>query len=89
MEKVGILTRQNETVALATIIESKGSTPLHVGKKIVYRDDTIKGTVGGGLAEYYIIEESVKALFVDSLRIHFFKYVYNLVLTGGHSKKLL
>lgn len=47
MEKVAMLTRQNETFALAMIIESKGSTPRHVGKMIVYRDGTIEGTVGG------------------------------------------
>jgi xanthine dehydrogenase accessory factor len=62
MEKVAMLNRQNETFALAMIIESKGSTPRHVGKMIVYLDGTIEGTVGGGLAEHYIIEESVKAL---------------------------
>jgi xanthine dehydrogenase accessory factor len=62
MEKVAKLTRQNETFALAMIIESKGSTPSHVGKMIVYRDGMIEGTVGGGLAEHYIIEESIKAL---------------------------
>ncbi|WP_256218568.1 XdhC family protein [Bacillus sp. MUM 116] len=62
MEKVALLARQNETFALAMIIESKGSTPRHVGKMIVYRDGTIEGTVGGGLAEHYIIKESVKAL---------------------------
>jgi xanthine dehydrogenase accessory factor len=62
MEKVALLNRRNETFALAMIIESRGSTPSHVGKMIVYRDGTIEGTVGGGLAEYYIIEESVKAI---------------------------
>ncbi|MDQ6598998.1 xanthine dehydrogenase [Bacillus salipaludis] len=62
MEKVALLTRQNETFALAMIIESKGSTPRHVGKMIVYRDGTIEGTVGGGLAEHYVIEECVKAI---------------------------
>ncbi|MDN3015630.1 XdhC/CoxI family protein [Paenibacillus sp. BSR1-1] len=62
MEKVAMLTRQNETFALAMIIESKGSTPRHVGKMIVYRDGSIEGTVGGGLAEHYIIGESVKAI---------------------------
>ena len=62
MEKVAMLTRQNETFALAMIIESRGSTPRHVGKMIVYRDGMIEGTVGGGLAEHYIIEDSVKAL---------------------------
>jgi len=62
MEKVAMLNRQNETFALAMIIESRGSTPRHVGKMIVYRDGAIEGTVGGGLAEHYIIQESVKAL---------------------------
>jgi xanthine dehydrogenase accessory factor len=62
MEKVAMLTRQNKTFALAMIIESKGSTPRHVGKMIVHRDGKTEGTVGGGLAEYYIIEESVKAI---------------------------
>jgi xanthine dehydrogenase accessory factor len=62
MEKVAMLNRQNETFALAMIIESKGSTPRHVGKMIVHRDGTIEGTVGGGLAEHFIIEESVKAI---------------------------
>ena len=62
MEKVALLTRRNETFALAMIIESKGSTPRNVGKMIVYRDGTIEGTIGGGLAEHYVIEESVKAI---------------------------
>ncbi|MFZ7943625.1 XdhC family protein [Neobacillus sp. 19] len=62
MEKVAMLTRQNVPFALAMIIESKGSTPRHVGKMIVYRDGTIEGTVGGGMSEHYVIEESVKAI---------------------------
>ncbi|MGO4886172.1 XdhC family protein [Anaerobacillus sp. MEB173] len=62
MEKVASLTRRNETFALAMIIESRGSTPSNVGKMIVYLDGTIEGTVGGGLAEYYVIEESVEAI---------------------------
>jgi xanthine dehydrogenase accessory factor len=69
MEKVAMLNRQNATFALAMIIESKGSTPRHVGKMIVYRDGTIEGTVGGGLAEHYIIEESVKALQMGTSKI--------------------
>lgn len=62
MEKVAKLVGQNETFALAMIIESKGSTPRHVGKMIVYPDGAIEGTVGGGYAELYVIKESVKAI---------------------------
>lgn len=69
MEKVAMLNRLNESFALAMIIESKGSTPSHVGKMIVYRDGTIEGTVGGGLAEHYIIEESVMALKTGQSKI--------------------
>jgi xanthine dehydrogenase accessory factor len=69
MEKVALLNRQNETFALAMIIESKGSTPRHVGKMIVYRDGTIEGTVGGGLAEHYVIEDSVKAIQIGQSKI--------------------
>ncbi|MBS4214198.1 XdhC family protein [Neobacillus rhizophilus] len=62
MEKVAMLTRQNETFALAMIIESRGSTPSHVGKMIVHPDGTIEGTVGGGLVEYFVIDECVQAI---------------------------
>lgn len=62
MEKVAMLTRLNETFALAMITESRGSTPRNVGKMIVYQDGHIEGTIGGGLAEYYVIEESVRAI---------------------------
>jgi xanthine dehydrogenase accessory factor len=62
MEKVALLARQNETFALAMITESRGSTPRNVGKMIVYRDGQIEGTIGGGLAEYYVIRESVQAI---------------------------
>lgn len=62
MGKVAHLEQQNKSFVLATIIESKGSTPRHIGKMIVYKDGSIEGTVGGGLAELYVIEESVKAI---------------------------
>ena len=43
---------QGETVALATVVASTGSTPRSSGAKMVVRSDgSIVGTVGGGLAE--------------------------------------
>ena len=46
------LIEQNEPFALATVVESSGSTPRSSGAKMaVRRDGSIIGTVGGGLAE--------------------------------------
>lgn len=76
-----MLVRQNATFALAMIIESKGSTPRHVGKMIVFRDGTIEGTVGGGLAELYVIEESIKAIQKSQSKI--VQYKLNKDAKGG------
>lgn len=83
MEKVAQLVRQNETFALAMIIESKGSTPRHIGKMIVYRDGTMEGTIGGGLAEHYVIAESMKAIQKGQSQI--VEYKLNKDAKGGIS----
>jgi xanthine dehydrogenase accessory factor len=61
-EEIVRLSKENETFAVATILESKGSTPRHLGKMIVKRDGSILGTVGGGLAEAMVIGEAKKAI---------------------------
>jgi len=58
-----LATRTGETVALATIVRAQGSTPRATGAKmLVFRDGTIKGTIGGGEMERRVIEESRAAL---------------------------
>jgi xanthine dehydrogenase accessory factor len=48
--------------ALCTIISSTGSTPRHVGSKmLVYPDGHFTGTVGGGEMESRVIHEAVEA----------------------------
>jgi xanthine dehydrogenase accessory factor len=50
-------------VALATVIETNGSMPRHAGSKmVVYEDETIVGTVGGGAMESLVIKEALAAL---------------------------
>ncbi|MDO9592212.1 MAG: XdhC family protein [Erysipelotrichaceae bacterium] len=56
------LMKANKPFALATIIESKGSTPRHSGKMIVLPDGSIIGTVGGGLAEKTVIDRALAAI---------------------------
>lgn len=63
-------------VVLASIIDSKGSTPRSLGAKMAYfADDTTIGTVGGGAIEYDCTKEckaimSTKQAFCKSYTLH-------------------
>jgi len=55
--------RRRETVAVATIVQTRGSTPRQVGTKMLIRPDgTSMGTVGGGALEAAIVEAAREAL---------------------------
>lgn len=56
------LKNKNLPFALATITDAKGSTPRNIAKMIVKPDGKIIGTIGGGLAEAYIIEEALRVI---------------------------
>jgi xanthine dehydrogenase accessory factor len=51
--------KNKETAALCTVTTSEGSTPRHVGSKmLVYPDGSFIGTVGGGEVEQRVIKEA-------------------------------
>jgi xanthine dehydrogenase accessory factor len=51
--------RNHESAALCTVISSEGSTPRHVGSKmLVYPDGRFIGTVGGGDLEHRVLDEA-------------------------------
>jgi xanthine dehydrogenase accessory factor len=55
--------RSNESAALCTITKSEGSTPRHMGSKmLVYPDGRFVGTVGGGDLEQRVKNEARLAL---------------------------
>jgi len=55
--------RTGESVALATIVRSHGSTPRAMGAKmLVFPDGRIVGSIGGGAMENQVIEEAGSAL---------------------------
>jgi xanthine dehydrogenase accessory factor len=57
------LEKNNETAALCTVTNSEGSTPRHVGSKmLVHPDGSFIGTVGGGEMEQRVINEALAAL---------------------------
>lgn len=59
--KLDELRRQNQLAVLVTVIRSNGSTPRkHGAKMIVLPDGTFFGTVGGGVPEYYALEDAKK-----------------------------
>ncbi len=56
-------TAKSEPVALCTVVKSQGSTPRHVGSKmLVYSDGHFIGTVGGGDLEHRVIDEAWMAM---------------------------
>lgn len=60
--------------ALCTIIETQGSTPRHVGSKmLVYPDGCFVGTVGGGELESRVIAEAIDAMGDGRPRKLFYK----------------
>jgi len=54
---------ENGSAALCTVTSSEGSTPRHVGSKmLVYPDGKFIGTVGGGDLEHRVLDEAWMAL---------------------------
>jgi xanthine dehydrogenase accessory factor len=55
--------KTNESAALCTVVKSEGSTPRHVGSKmLVYPDGKFVGTVGGGEMESRVIKVALESL---------------------------
>ena len=55
--------KNNESAALCTVVKSEGSTPRHVGSKmLVYPDGKFIGTVGGGDLEHRVLDEAWMAI---------------------------
>jgi len=57
------LEKNNESAALCTVVKSEGSTPRHVGSKmLVYPDGSFVGTVGGGELENRVHKAALKSI---------------------------
>ncbi len=63
------LEKTNESAALCTVTKSEGSTPRHVGSKmLVYADGKFIGTVGGGDLEHRVMDEAWIAISEGTAR---------------------
>lgn len=57
------LKENNQSASLCTVTKSEGSTPRHVGSKmLVYEDGKFIGTVGGGELESRVIKAALQTL---------------------------
>jgi xanthine dehydrogenase accessory factor len=55
--------KNNESAALCTVVKSQGSTPRHVGSKmLVYPDGKFIGSVGGGELENRVMKTALESL---------------------------
>ncbi len=55
--------REGGSAALCTVVKSEGSTPRHVGSKmLVYADGRFIGSVGGGDLEHRVLDEAWMAI---------------------------
>jgi xanthine dehydrogenase accessory factor len=62
-DRLADLLRAGEPVAVATIVEARGSTPREVGTSmIVGPDGAVAGTVGGGVGEALVLEQARRAI---------------------------
>jgi xanthine dehydrogenase accessory factor len=69
-EAIAELEKNNESAALCTVVKSEGSTPRHVGSKmLVYPDGKFIGTVGGGDLEHRVLDEAWMAMGDGETRI--------------------
>ena len=62
--------KNNEPAVLCTVVKSEGSTPRHVGSKmLVYPDGKFIGTVGGGDLEHRVLDEAWMAMSDGQSRV--------------------
>ena len=75
-EKIGELLKEQQTFAVATILNYKGSVPRRLAKMVITRDQKTYGSIGGGCVEGQIVEEAslmlskgVKGIVVKSYEL--------------------
>ena len=61
-QKMAELMREQETFAVATIVNYRGSVPRQIAKMIITKDQKTYGTIGGGCVEGQVVEEAILML---------------------------
>jgi len=87
-KKIYDIQQSGLAAALCTIIETSGSTPRKAGTKmIVFTDESVFGTIGGGNLEQAVIKQAIKCINDNFCGV--FEYNFNTKNKdncGGNSK---
>ena len=69
-DEVALRLEQAERIAVATVIQTRGSTPQKVGAKLLIQEDgRTQGTIGGGCVEAEVWKEATAALRDGASRV--------------------
>jgi xanthine dehydrogenase accessory factor len=83
--EIAELKRTNQLAALCTVIKTSGSTPRHVGAKmLVYETGKISGSIGGGNLEKKVIQNAQEQIKKGEAKIfkHDLLHQHNLCCGG-------
>lgn len=61
-QKMAELIREQETFAVATIVNYRGSVPRQIAKMLITKDQKTYGSIGGGCVEGQVVEEAILML---------------------------
>lgn len=100
-DSINQVMKNAEQAALCTIINTKGSTPLKVGSKmLVYDSGKIVNTIGGGSLEKNVINDALQIIMLQQAKLFKYDLLKQLEMCCGgsvevfiepiiHKKKLL
>jgi len=74
-ERLAQIEREGGQVAVATVIQARGSVPRGEGSKmLVFADGAIEGTIGGGEMEHRVISQATAALVDGKIRTLHYRF---------------
>jgi xanthine dehydrogenase accessory factor len=90
IKKLAEILDRREPVVQCTVIDTKGSTPLKSGARmLVLADGTIYGTIGGGNVEKLVISDALESLQLNKPDIKEYNLLQNEMCCGGVMKIFL
>ncbi len=86
-ERLHLALEKREQVALCTVVETSGSTPLKAASKIlIWSDGKSSGTIGGGNVEFQVIEDAIQQIRKKESKLIDYSLLKQNMCCGGTMK---